>query len=184
VKVAATIIAGALLVLALAALPSAPQQVPSPKDVVAPTTYVSLDPAGRGSAFQIAIVLRIRPGFHINAREKSEDYLIATDLKSELPAGYKAGEVTYPKGKLEKFAFSKIPLNVYQDTAKLFIPVTALADAPLGEQHIPLKLRYQACSSEICLPPVTLTLDALVNVAASASKPAHAEVFRGAKAKQ
>jgi len=58
------------------------------------------------------------------------------------------------------------------------MPVTALAAAPIGEQHIPLKLRYQACSSEICLPPVTLALDAVVNVAASStlSKPAHAEI--------
>ena len=164
--------------------PIATSQVPSGRDVVKPEIYASLDPAARGSSFQIAVVMKIRPGFHVNAREKSEDYLIATDLKSELPAGFKTGDVTYPKGKLEKFAFSKIPLNVYQDTVKLFIPVTALADAPIGEQHIPLKLRYQACSSEICLPPVTLTLDAVVNVAASSSKPAHAEVFRGAKAKQ
>jgi len=49
------------------------------------------------------------------------------------------------------------------------MPVTALANAPLGEQHTPLKLRYQACSSELCLPPVTLTLDLTLNVAASAS---------------
>jgi hypothetical protein len=61
----------------------------------------------------------------------------------------------------------------------LRLPVTALASAPLGEQHIPLKLRYQACSNELCLPPVTLPLEAVVNVAASASaaKPAHSEIF-------
>jgi hypothetical protein len=61
----------------------------------------------------------------------------------------------------------------------LRMPVTALENAPLGEQHIPLKLRYQACSSELCLPPVTVTLDAPLNVAASASaaKPVHAEIF-------
>jgi hypothetical protein len=161
-------------------------QIPSGRDVVKPEIYASLDPAARGSSFQIAVVMKIRPGFHVNAREKSEDYLIATDLKSELPAGFKAGEVAYPKGKLEKFAFSKIPLNVYQDTVTLFMPVTALANAPLGEQHIPLKLRYQACSSEICLPPVTLTLDAVVNVAASTSvsKPAHAEIFRNGESRR
>ena len=169
-----------------AALPPATPQIPSGRDVVKPEIYASLDPAARGSSFQFAVVMKIRPGFHVNAREKSENYLIATDLKSELPASFKAGEVTYPKGKLEKFAFSKIPLNVYQDTVTLFMPVTALASAPLGEQHIPLKLRYQACSSEICLPPVTLTLDAVVNVAASASmsKPAHAEIFRNGDAKR
>jgi len=154
-------------------------QVPSGKDVVKPEIYASLEPVARGSSFQIAVVMKIRPGFHVNAREKSEDYLIATDLKTVLPAGFSSGDVSYPKGKLEKFAFSKIPLNVYQDTVILRLPVTVLASAPLGEQHIPLKLRYQACSNELCLPPVTLPLDATLNVAASASaaKPAHTEIF-------
>jgi hypothetical protein len=175
-----------LFALCLTLSPAAQSQIPSGRDVVKPEIYASLDPAARGSSFQVAVVMKIRPGFHVNAREKSEDYLIATELKSELPAGFRAGEVAYPKGKLEKFAFSKIPLNVYQDTVTLFMPVTALASAPLGEQHIPLKLRYQACSSEICLPPVTLTLDAVVNVAAAASisKPAHAEIFRNGDAKR
>ncbi len=154
-------------------------QVPSGREVVKPEIYASLDPAARGSSFQIAVVMKIRPGFHVNAREKSEDYLIATDLKAALPAGFTGGEVSYPKGKLEQFTFSKIPLNVYQDTVILRFPVTALASAPLGEQHIPLKLRYQACSTDLCLPPVTLTLDAALHVVASASaaKPAHADIF-------
>jgi len=154
-------------------------QVPSGREVVKPEIYSSLDPAARGSSFQIAVVMKIRPGFHVNAREKSEDYLIATDLKAALPAGFNGGEVSYPKGKLEQFAFSKIPLNVYQDTVVLRMPVSALARAPLGEQHISLKLRYQACSTDLCLPPVTIPLDAVVNVVASASaaKPAHADIF-------
>ncbi|HKN75730.1 MAG TPA: protein-disulfide reductase DsbD domain-containing protein [Candidatus Acidoferrum sp.] len=176
-KFAAGICVGILLLVAVAALPSAPQQVPSPRDVVAPTIYVSLDPVGRGSAFQIAAVLKIRPGFHINAREKSEDYLIATDLRADAPAGFQLGDVSYPKGALHSFTFSKKPLNVYEDTTTLLLPVTVLPTAPLGAQHIPLKLRYQACSTEICLPPVTLTLDASFNVAASAGKPVHPEIF-------
>ena len=153
--------------------------------MVKPEVYVSLDPAARGSKFEVAVVMKIRSGFHVNAREKSEEYLIATDLKSELPAGFSPGEVAYPKGKLEKFSFSKTPLNVYQDTVVLRMPVTVSASAPLGEQHIALKLRYQACSTEICLPPVTLPLDAAVNIAASASatKPVHAEIFHSSAAK-
>ena len=112
--------------LCLAFSPAARSQVPSGRDVVKPEIYVSLDPAARGSSFQIAVVMKIRSGFHVNAREKSEDYLIATDLKAALPAGFNSGEVSYPKGKLEKFTFSKIPLNVYQDTVILRMPVTAL----------------------------------------------------------
>ena len=154
-------------------------QAPSGRDVVKPEVYASREPAARGSSFQIAVVMNIRPGFHVNAREKSEEYLIATDLKAELPSGFTSGEVAYPKGKLETFQFSKKPLNVYQGKVILRLPMNALATAPLGEQHIPLKLRYQACSTELCLPPTTLPLDAAVNIAASASeaKFAHPEIF-------
>jgi thiol:disulfide interchange protein DsbD len=168
-----------LLIGSLALCMALPSQVPSGRDVVKPEIYASFDPAARGTSFQIAVVMKIRPGFHVNAREKSEDYLIATDLKATLPAGFNGGEVSYPKGKLEKFAFSKTPLNVYQDTVILRLPVTVLASAPLGEQHIPLKLRYQACSNELCLPPVTVTLDAALHVAgsASAAKAVHSEFF-------
>src|SRR5260221_5606906 len=123
--------AGIFLIGSLALCVALRSQVPSGRDVVKPEIYVSLDPAGRGSSFQIAVVMKIRPGFHVNAREKSEDYLIATDLKAALPAGFNAGEVSYPKGKLEKFTFSKIPLNVYQDTVILLLTVTALPEATL-----------------------------------------------------
>jgi len=178
VRFATAVLVSFLFFVALAALPSAPQ-VPSGRDVVSPSAYVSLDPVARGSSFQLAVVLKIRPGFHINAREKSEDYLIATDLKADVPAGFKMGEVSYPKGKLRPFTFSKKPLNVYEDTVILRLPLTALPTAPLGAQHIPLKVRYQACSTEICLPPVTLDVDASFTVAASAAdaRPAHPELF-------
>jgi hypothetical protein len=158
----------------------AAQAPPSGKDVVAPTAYVSFDPVARGAAFQVAVVMKIRPGFHVNAREVTEDYLIRTDLRADVPAGFKAGEVVYPKGTLQTFSFSKNkPLNVYTDSVTLFVPVTALPEAPGGTLHLPMKLRYQACSAEICLPPVTLNLDVPLNVAAtpSAARPAHPEVF-------
>jgi len=155
-------------------------QVPSGKEVVAPTAYVSFDPVARGAAFQVAVVMKIRPGFHVNAREVTADYLIPTDLRAEVPAGFKLGDLIYPKGTLQTFTFSKNkPLNVYSGSVTLRLSLTALPDAPLGAQHLPLKLRYQACSTEICLPPVTLNLDVTVNVTAdaSAAKPAHSEIF-------
>ena len=180
-KTAAALLGCVLLVIVLAAIPSvpAPAQMPSGKDVVAPTVYASLAPIGRGSAFQLAVVLKIRQGFHINARQVSAEYLIPTDLRVELPTGFKvAGEVSYPKGDLRTFTFSKTPLNVYEEQAVIRVPLGATPDAPLGALHIPLKLRYQACSQDACLPPVTLNVDAAVTVAAAkASRPAHPELF-------
>jgi cytochrome c biogenesis DsbD-like protein len=155
-------------------------QIPSGRDVVSPSAFSSFDPIARGGSFQIAVVLKIRQGFHINAREKSAEYLIATDLRAEAPAGFKVGDANYPKGELHTFSFSKKPLNVYEGKTILRMEMSALANAPLGPQHIPLKLRYQACSTEVCLPPTTLDVDAAVTVAASASaaRPAHPELFQ------
>jgi hypothetical protein len=178
-KPAAAILVSILAVIVISALPSTPAQMPSGRDVVTPNAFASVEPVGRGSSFQIAVVLKIRDGFHINARQPSSDYLIPTDLRAEVPAGFKAGDISYPLGQLRKFAFSKTPLNVYEDKVVIRMALSALPDAPLGSQHIPLKLRYQACSTEACLPPVTLPVDAIINLAATsaASRPNHPELF-------
>jgi thiol:disulfide interchange protein DsbD len=167
----------AFLVSALSAV-AIQAQIPSPKDVVKPAAYPSLDPAARGKQMEVAVVMKIRDGFHVNARETTFDYLIPTDLKAESPAGFKLGAVVYPKGTLHNFNFSKdTPLNVYTDTVVLRLPVTVAADAPLGERHIVLKLRYQACSTDVCLPPTTLPVDAAIHVSAQESRPNHPELF-------
>ena len=167
---------------ALAAACFAPRlanaQVPNAKDVVKSEAYTSFEPVARGKEFQVAVVLKIRDGYHINARKPTLEYLIPTDLKVEAPAGYKTSDVTYPDGTLRSFAFSQNEkLNVYTGTVVLHLKLTAPADAPLGAQHIPLKLRYQACSESVCLPPVRQDVDTAFTVA-TAGKPAHPEIFK------
>ena len=155
-------------------------QIPAARDVVKPSAYASFEPVARGKEMQIAVVMKIREGYHVNARETTFGYLIPTDLKAvDLPAGFKAGEVSYPKGTLHKFNFTKDkPLNVYTDTVVLRLPIIVGTSAALGEQHIALKLHYQACSTDVCLPPVTLPVDAVIHVAAQESHPSHSELFQ------
>jgi DsbC/DsbD-like thiol-disulfide interchange protein len=164
--------------VALAFAASVFSQIPAAHDVVKPTAYASFEPVARGKEMQIAVVIKIRDGYHVNAREPTFDYLIPTDLKADVPAGFKAGAVSYPKGTLHKFNFTKDkPLNVYTDTVVLRLPVAVEASAPLGEQHIALKLHYQACSTDVCLPPTTLPVDAVIHVSAQESHPSHPELF-------
>src|SRR5260370_29652909 len=112
-------------------------QVPAARDVVKPAAFASFEPVARGKQMEIAVVMKIRDGYHVNARETTFDYLIPTDLKADAAAGFKTGAVSYPKGTLHKFNFTKDkPLNVYTGTVILRIPVTVDANAPLGEQHI------------------------------------------------
>lgn len=172
----AALVASAVLLFA----PLADSQSVSGKDVLTPTAYASFDPVARGMDLNVAVVLQIKPGFHVNARKVTADYLIPTDLRLDVPAGFKLSDVIYPEGTLQTFVFSKNKqLNVYTDTVAIRLPLLVLANAPLGPQHIPMKLRYQACSTEICLPPVTKDVDLTVNVVANRSgvKAANAEVF-------
>ena len=153
------------------------EAVPSRKAIMR-SLLAREEPAARGKQMEIAVVMKIREGYHVNARETTFDYLIPTDLKAEPPAGFKVGTVNYPKGTLHKFNFTKDkPLNVYTDTVVLRLPVAVASDAPLGEQHIALKLHYQACSTDVCLPPATLPLDAVIHVSTQESHPSHTELF-------
>jgi thiol:disulfide interchange protein DsbD len=164
--------------IALVAVWGSAAQIPSPRDVVQPLAYASFDPAARGKQVDVAVLMKIKEGFHVNARETTFDYLIPTDLKAEPADGFKFGAVKYPKGTLHKFNFAKDQaLNVYADRVTLLVPVTIEPRAPLGEQHLSLKLRYQACNNEVCLPPVTLPVDAVIHVSSGESRPSHPELF-------
>ena len=171
-----TVLFAALFLFPLAAV----SQTPSAKDVVAPTAFASYEPVARGMAFQVAVVLKIRPGFHINAREVTYEYLIPTELRPNVPAGFKFENVIYPKGTVRTFPFEKDKgLNVYTDTVILRLPLTVMPDAPLGPQHLAMKLRYQACDSEACFPPKTRDVEATLTVVAgpAAAKPANLDLF-------
>ncbi len=167
---------GSLLLLSLSAscLAQSTGQAPVPRanTVVEPTAYVSLEPVPRGRTFDIAVVAKIRPGFHINAHEVLQNYLIPTALQAELPPGYLAIETVYPRGALRKLKFSAEKLALYEGSVTLRMRLQAPADAPLGPQRLALTLRYQACNETACLPPVQLPVVAEFEIA-PASAPAH-----------
>jgi hypothetical protein len=160
--------------------------LPSPAAVVKAQTFVSLEPAPRGKAFEVAIVVEIARGFHMNSHKPTDPYLIPTTLTPQTPAGFEIVDTIYPDGKLEKFSFSPTkPLDVYTGKVTLRLKLSAHADAALGAVTIPITLRYQACNDTTCLQPVKIPVDAKITVAAAGAKsrPAHAEIFAAAAPK-
>jgi uncharacterized protein YcnI len=148
--------------------------------VVKPHIFVSLDPVPRGKEFKVAVVADIASGFHMNSHKPTDEYLIATTLKADLPAGFELIDTIYPKGKLEKFAFSpEHPLDVYSESVTLVLRLSAKSTAVLGPAEIPMTLRYQACNDSTCLPPVKLPLSAKFNLAEESTTPkvVHPEIF-------
>jgi hypothetical protein len=98
--------------------------------------------------------LTIRPGWHINAHQPLQDYLIPTALQAA-DKGWKQVSVEYPEAKVVKLGFQKEALALYQKTVHLRMVLERAADAP---QHTRVVLHLQACSDRVCLPPETLQL--------------------------
>src|SRR5580700_5847729 len=161
-------------------LPSGQEALPSPAAVVKPQTFVSLEPVPRGKSFEIAVVIEIAKGFHMNSHKPTDPYLIATTLTPQVPSGFEVNDTIYPEGRQEKFSFSpNKPLNVYTGKVILRLKLTAQPDAALGATTIPITLRYQACNDTTCLQPVKIPVDAKFEVAAAGTKShaAHADIF-------
>jgi len=152
---------------------------PPAASVLQPQAYVSLQPVPRGRAFQIAVVAKISPGFHINAHQPSEDYLIPTKVMADLSPGVFLVETTYPRGVMRAFRFSKTPLRVYEGSFTVLMKLRANGSAPLGPQKIGLTVGYQACNQDACLPPTKVPVTADLEIAAvdTAPHPVHTDIF-------
>ena len=156
------------------------QVTPKASAVVKPQLFASLDPVPRGRQFQLAVVIEIARGFHMNSHHPSDAYLIPTTLTPQLPAGIQLLDTKYPDGQLQKFSFSPDkPLDVYSGSVTVKLKLQAQAGAPLGPLSIPMTLRYQACNDSTCLPPVKLPLEGKIVVGSADSKTqaAHPEIF-------
>ena len=162
-----------LALVALAAIaPAQEKPYPAAASVLQPQAYVSLQPVPRGHAFEVAVVAKISPGFHINAHQPSEEYLIPTKITADLPLGIALVETTYPRGVMRAFRFSKTPLRVYEGSFTVKMKLRAEAGAPLGPKKIALTVAYQACNQDACLPPTKIPATAELEIA-SDDTPAH-----------
>jgi thiol:disulfide interchange protein DsbD len=153
--------------------------LPHAASIVQPLAYVSLQPVPRGRAFDIAVVAKITPGFHVNAHEPSEDYLIPTKVTADLPPGVRLVETTYPRGVMRGFQFSKTPLRVYESSFTVRMKLRAEDSAPLGARKINLTVNYQACNQDSCLPPTKVPAIAEIEFAPvdTPAHPANANIF-------
>ncbi len=179
-----------LIVCALAWIASSPsiasaQEAPtlSPAQVVKTHAYVSLEPVPRGKDFEVAVVVDINEAYHMNSHKPSDAYLIPTTLTPKVPNGITLVDSIYPPGHDKKFTFSDKPLNVYAGKVTLKLKLSANDKAPMGDVTIPITLRYQACNSSACLPPVKIPVEVTVKIAAAgtAEHAVHADIFRAGK---
>jgi hypothetical protein len=109
-------------------------------------------PAGRPS--MVALHFRIAPGLHINSHTPTENELIPTIFSIPEGSGVRLDGAVYPPG--AEFRLPLDPatkLSVYRGE----FTVQARLVATAGDHLVEARLRYQACDSNACLPPQTIT---------------------------
>jgi hypothetical protein len=116
-----------------------------------------------GTAAASKISFRLSPGYHTNSNTPSEEYLIPLKLSWEAGPLQVKG-IDYPKGHMEKYAFSEKPLSVYTGNFDITTHFKASANAARGPHTIKGKLRFQACSDTTCYPPKTVNVDLPVHI--------------------
>ena len=146
-----------LLLLLLAALSAGAQFRGFQAASVLPPAPLKLAP---GQEIAVPVVVRIRPGYHMNSHQPREEYLIPTTLTWEAP-GLTLVRVDYPDAEIVKYDFSEEPLSVFSGE----ITITTVfrvpsAVPPLSELRG--SLRYQACNDKACLAPTSVDFQTAV----------------------
>ncbi len=139
--------------------------------------YLSLDKVQPGTDFQIAIVVEIAAGWHVNANPTKEN-LIATEVTLPDISDFTFDKVIYPSGDTLEIASIGLA-SVYHDTITIAIPATVQKNAPIETMTLDLQLTYQACNDEQCLIPETKDIQIPIQVVSNEESviPANEAIF-------
>ena len=133
-----------------------------PVEKLTASGYLSVDKVQPGSQFQIAVVVEIAEGWHVNANPAGEG-LIDTEILLPDTPHLTFGEVVYPIGEVLKIdSIGEAP--VYHDTITIGIQADLSQNAPIEPMTLDLQLRYQACNDDQCLLPETLAFTVPIEI--------------------
>ncbi|MFI5370959.1 MAG: cytochrome c biogenesis protein CcdA [Candidatus Eisenbacteria bacterium] len=119
-----------------------------------------------GSAVEVPIGLTIRGGWHVNANPPASEEMIPTTVEIVAAPGFTTGATRYPPGERRKLSFADEELLVYDGAVTARVPVTVAPGVATGAHTLAGRLRFQACNDELCLAPVTVPFEVVLEVTA------------------
>jgi thiol:disulfide interchange protein DsbD len=144
---------------------------------VAVETQLNQSAAVPGSEIQVAVVMQIEEGWHINSNRPTLEWLIGTTLTLNSLDGFEIKDIQYPPFKEYEFSFAEgNMLRVYEGNAPIFLTLGVNHETEVGQYTISGNLRVQACDDMVCLAPSNISVEFAVEVVESADQVALAEV--------
>lgn len=119
-----------------------------------------------GSQFKIVLNANIKELWHINSNKPNDEFLIASKVTAKSDA-ITLTNIKYPQPKELKLEFSEKPVSVYSGDIKIELTFTVNKNTASGKYSIPVKLSYQACNDQTCMPPTEVSEKLTVEVVGS-----------------
>jgi thiol:disulfide interchange protein DsbD len=141
-----------VLLLGLFVSPSIGQS-PKDVDIVKVEAYASHERIHPGEFFQVAIAVKIKPGFHINSHQPTNEFLIPTVVEFDERKDITFSPMSYPLPEEKSFSFSTSKMPVYAGDISIFSQGRVSDDMAPGDVQLLGTLAYQACDDRSCFMP-------------------------------
>ena len=143
--------------------------------------FLSQNAVTVGGNFEIAVVVSIKPGYHIGAFDT--DLGFPTSIHIEKTSNITFDKPVFPAPKLKQFSFAgTTDIPVYDGTFSILIKGHVSKNANTGKAVIPINLEYQACTESSCLQPETTSAQIVTTILPAGAKtvPTNTQIFENA----
>ena len=136
-------------------LPEVSAPAPSSAHRVTAAAMISPARAFRGGKVTLLVKIRVAPGHHIYALEKSGTVSVPTSIETELPGTLRPeGPWRGPEPKVNTDGSRTLSGDL------VFRRRFVVQDAPATQAgKLRIKVSYQVCSEEVCWPPASIPLE-------------------------
>ena len=136
-----------------------------------------------GETARLAAVVTIEEGWHVNAHNPTDPYIVPTTLELALPEGVTVTKTAYPEPALLEVQGFLEKLAVYGGKFVVGVELRVGADVKPGKYTVPMTLKYQACDERQCMMPTETasTTELVVVEPGAAVTPLKPELFEGLK---
>lgn len=154
--------------------------------VVQVKLFLSKDGVHPGETLALALKVEIAPGWHINAPEQVDPFIVPCSFEVSESFTYRLIDRYYPPAERGKFSFSENELAFYAGEIYLGLLLEISAKAQPGKIKINSSFTYQACDDNSCLAPETVPLEAEIDIVPyeKKTKAINSEIFSHIKFKK
>lgn len=106
----------------------------------------------------LRVGLEIAPGWHLYAPDTAGGYAgVAIDVESA-PEGVRSGPIAWPPAAPFRFPGLDEPFTVYTGSVAIDVPLEFIVPRGSGLMRLEVKVRFQTCNDNECLPPNEIRL--------------------------